>query len=95
MLSDVSGQQCEQLPRLAALSALSSLSLSTAHDTMGLPVAELLQLLSDGSLRELALKAHYGFDRRLPLTPLSRLQVLALDVAEIQASRGWGGCREL
>lgn len=87
VLSDVPAEQCEQLPRLAALSALTSLSLATSPDT-GLPQPELLQLLAPGRLRCLELKADYSYDCHLPLTRLSGLQSLALDTAEIQVKAG-------
>lgn len=86
VLNDVSGEQCELLPRLADLSALSSLSLSTSHHTAGLPLAPLLGLLSDAScrLRQLSLTAQFGFDRHLPLAMLSGLESLSLNAAEVQ-----------
>ncbi|PRW20854.1 F-box LRR-repeat 14 [Chlorella sorokiniana] len=86
VVADLAGEQCEQLPRLASLSTLSSLSLATSADTLGLPLEPLLALLSDSGCRlhQLALKAHYGFDRHLPLAALSGLESLALDTAEVQ-----------
>ena len=86
VLNDVSGEQCELLPRLAELSALSSLSLATVHHTAGLPLTPLLALLSDSScrLRQLSLTAQYGFDQHLPLALLSGLESLSLALAEVQ-----------
>lgn len=87
VLSDVSAEQCEQLPCLAALSTLTSLSLATSPDT-GLPQPELLQLLAAGRLRCLELNADYSYDCHLPLARLSGLQSLTLDTAEIQVTAG-------
>lgn len=84
----MTGEQCEHIHHLSALTALTSLCLHTSHETMGLPLPALQQLLAGGRLRQLSLLGQCGFEQHLPLSALSGLESLALDIAEIQACVG-------
>lgn len=90
-LSGPTVEQCKHLPCLAGLSALATLELSTRHASVSSILTALLQLLSGGRLRQLAVWMEYGFGRPLPLAALRGLDSLALNTSEMQVTCGLRG----